>query len=65
VQVAVGSGRFRTVARVPLGRGTATTKVKVTAPKSRKATYLRVRTVLPAGTTYAAAVSPVTVVVLR
>ncbi|UUW91988.1 Ig-like domain-containing protein [Pimelobacter simplex] len=63
VQVAVGSGRYRTVARVPLTRGDTT--IKVRAPKSRKAAYLRVRTVVPGGTTYAPAVSPVTVVVLR
>ncbi len=63
VQVAVGSGKFRTVAKVALAGGKA--KVKIKAPKGKKASYLRVRTVLPAGATYLGATSPVEVVGLR
>lgn len=63
VQVAVGSGGFRTVAKVALKNGTGATTVAVTS--SRSVSTLRIRTVLAAGPSYLKGVSPVRVVSLR
>ncbi|WP_435768309.1 Ig-like domain repeat protein [Nocardioides sp. SYSU DS0651] len=63
IQVAVGNGRFTTVERVPLRGGKV--RVTVRATTSRKASFLRVRAVLPSGAVYAKAVSSVDVVGLR
>ncbi|MCR1786431.1 Ig-like domain-containing protein [Nocardioides carbamazepini] len=66
VQVAIGNGVFKTRAQVALTSDL--TKVKLKVPKSKKATkasFVRVRVLLPAGPVYLEATAPVEVAALR
>ena len=63
VQVAIGNGAWRTVGKVKVVGGRA--DLVVTATSAVSATFLRIRTALPASATYLHTVSPETVVSLR
>lgn len=66
VQVAIGNGRFMTRAEVAVGTGQTTVKVKVPASRrTKRASFIRVRVLLPSDATYLQAASPVAVVALR
>ncbi|WP_436698196.1 Ig-like domain repeat protein [Nocardioides sp. BYT-33-1] len=66
VQVAIGNGAFTTRGQVALTGAPAAVKVKVPrSKKARRAAFVRVRVVLPAGETHHEATSPVAVVALR
>ncbi|MDQ6523564.1 Ig-like domain-containing protein [Nocardioides sp. LHD-245] len=66
VQVAIGNGVFKTRAQVALTSDLTKVKVKVpTSAKAKKASFVRVRVLLPGGPVYLDAAAPVEVVTLR